>query len=95
MTATKILVFASLAMANAFTPALMERPKTSLQAMSFDPNVLGKSELPGNFGFDPLHLSQTQEQLVTYRKAEMKHARLAILVSVTHLYLIISWYELS
>jgi Chlorophyll A-B binding protein len=51
--------------------------------MSFNEEnkVLGAYDLPGNFGFDPLHLAQSRKQLITYRKAEMKHARLAMLVS--------------
>ena len=44
-------------------------------------SIVGKSSLPGNLGFDPLHLATTRRQLVTYRAAEIKHARLAMLVS--------------
>ncbi|CAB9498945.1 Chlorophyll A-B binding protein [Seminavis robusta] len=65
-----------------FAPALRPHSTTTLQALSFNDNVLARSDLPGNFGFDPLHLAQTPQQLVTYRKAEMKHARLAMLAVI-------------
>ena len=43
-------------------------------------SIVGSSTLPGNLGFDPLNLAQTKRQLVTYRQAEIKHGRLAMLV---------------
>lgn len=46
------------------------------------PKVLKESELAGNFGFDPLGLAKNNEQLWEYREAEVKHGRLAMLVSV-------------
>jgi hypothetical protein len=59
-----------------------------LQSVSLDPKnngydsaVLVESNLAGNLGFDPLRLAQTKEQLITYRQAEIKHARLAMFVS--------------
>jgi len=68
---------------NAFVPSAMSvtRPTTPLNALSFNQgeDILSKSNLPGNFGFDPLNLAQSEEKLVRYRKAEVKHARLAIL----------------
>ena len=45
------------------------------------PSILKDSELAGNAGFDPLGLSRNKEQLWEYREAEIKHARLAMLVS--------------
>jgi hypothetical protein len=45
------------------------------------PAVLRDSELAGNFGFDPLGCSQSKGQLWAYREAEVKHGRLAMLVS--------------
>jgi hypothetical protein len=45
------------------------------------PPLLGESDLAGNFGFDPLGLAKNKEQLWDYREAEVKHARLAMLVS--------------
>ena len=38
-------------------------------------------DLAGDFGFDPLGLSNNMETLYAYREAEIKHARLAMLVS--------------
>jgi len=43
---------------------------------------LKQVDWPGNAGFDPLHLAQNVEQLAYYRQAEIKHARLAMLVSL-------------
>ena len=45
------------------------------------PEVLLNCDLAGNVGFDPLGLSKNKEQLLEYREAEIKHARLAMLVS--------------
>jgi hypothetical protein len=44
------------------------------------PAVLLDCDLAGNVGFDPLGLSKNKEQLLEYREAEIKHARLAMLV---------------
>jgi Chlorophyll A-B binding protein len=44
------------------------------------PKVLTK-ELAGDFGFDPLNFSHDRETLWYYREIEIKHARLAMLVS--------------
>jgi hypothetical protein len=44
------------------------------------PKVLTK-ELAGDFGFDPLHLAKDRDTLWYYREIEIKHARLAMLVS--------------
>jgi hypothetical protein len=38
------------------------------------------NELAGNVGFDPLGLAKNKEQLWEFREAEIKHARLAMLV---------------
>ena len=43
-------------------------------------------ELAGDVGFDPLQLSKNREQLYYYREAEIKHARLAMLVSIPFLF---------
>ena len=72
---------------SAFVPQVtVTKSSMPLSALSFNDvssksDVLAKSTLPGNFGFDPLQLAKTSEQLTTYRKAELKHGRLAILVS--------------
>jgi Chlorophyll A-B binding protein len=44
------------------------------------PQVLMQSTLAGNAGFDPLGLAKSKEDLWMYREAEIKHARLAMLV---------------
>ena len=44
------------------------------------PKVLNK-ELAGDFGFDPLNLAKDRTTLWYYREIEVKHARLAMLVS--------------
>ena len=46
------------------------------------PAALHNSDLAGNVGFDPMHFSKTKKQLWEYREAEIKHARLAMLVSI-------------
>ena len=67
------------------SPIVPARPSSGvlLKAISCndESNVLASCDLAGNFGFDPLRLAQSQEQLITYRKAEIKHSRLAMLVS--------------
>jgi Chlorophyll A-B binding protein len=47
------------------------------------PQVLREVDMAGNYGFDPLRLAKTKEALLEYREAEIKHARLAMLVSLT------------
>lgn len=44
------------------------------------PEVLVESNLAGNVGFDPLGFVKSHDDLMTYREAEIKHARLAMLV---------------
>ena len=46
------------------------------------PAVLLESDLAGNVGFDPLGLASSEEQLLDYREAEIKHARLAMLAAI-------------
>jgi hypothetical protein len=41
-----------------------------------------KGQYAGDVGFDPLGFAQNEAQLEQYREAEIKHARLAMLVSV-------------
>ena len=38
-------------------------------------------ELAGDFGFDPLGFTKSRSDLMTYREAEIKHARLAMLAA--------------
>ena len=40
------------------------------------------SQMAGNKGFDPLGFASTEDLLLQYREAELKHARLAMLASV-------------
>jgi hypothetical protein len=44
------------------------------------PEILRDCTWAGNVGFDPFGLASTRAQLWHYREAEMKHARLAMLV---------------
>ena len=73
---------------NPQTPCMTRTSTTKLYTASFqnqdnfDNNVVASSKIVGNFGFDPMHLAGTKEQLVHYRQAEIKHARLAMLVSL-------------
>jgi len=46
------------------------------------PAVLLESNLAGNVGFDPLGFASNNEQLLEYREAEVKHARLAMLAAI-------------
>ncbi len=45
-------------------------------------SVLEDCVMVGNKGFDPLGLARTLEELDTYREAEIKHGRLAMLAAV-------------
>jgi Chlorophyll A-B binding protein len=54
------------------------------------PPVLRDSNFAGNVGFDPLGFAQSTEQLWHYREAEIKHARLAMLVRSSGLTAILS-----
>lgn len=69
---------------NKESPPLLKKPTTveMSEAIPFlaRPKVLTK-ELAGDFGFDPLSLAQDRETLWYYREIEIKHARLAMLVS--------------
>jgi len=63
-----------------YSPTCYFVTNIQLKAMSFNKSIVRDSKLPGNFNFDPLHFSQSRQQLVKYRQAEMKHARVAMLV---------------
>lgn len=79
--AAVVLLF--VASTRAFVPSARSATGAPLNALSFKEDVVvAQSNLPGNFGFDPLGLAQTEEQLLRYRKAEVKHSRLAILAVV-------------
>ena len=51
----------------------------SLLFMERPPELTGI--LAGDVGFDPFGFSKTKNELMNYREAEVKHARLAMLVS--------------
>ena len=62
------------------------RSKKSISIPFIDcPPALHNSDLAGNVGFDPLNFSKNKELLWEYREAEIKHARLAMLVSIPYL----------
>merc|ERR1712151_808921 len=44
-------------------------------------SVIQDAKLPGDYGFDPLGLG-TEETIVPFQEAELKHARLAMLAAV-------------
>ena len=68
------------------TPVVIEPPKPKLPEMSeslpfmMRPPALDGS-MVGDVGFDPLGFAKTKEDLMNYREAEIKHCRLAMLVS--------------
>ncbi|VEU33413.1 unnamed protein product [Pseudo-nitzschia multistriata] len=61
-----------------------QKGKTMSESIPFlkCPAVLLESDLAGNVGFDPLGLATSDELLLDYREAEVKHARLAMLAAV-------------
>ncbi len=77
-------VTASPAEGETFSRLPTQRGKDTSEAIPFlaCPRVLKESDLAGNFGFDPLGLAQNKEQLMEYREAEIKHARLAMLAAI-------------
>jgi len=75
------------------TPAVMieemiseESPAQSLPEMSISLPFMARPSaltgaLAGDVGFDPLGFAKTKEDLMNYREAEIKHARLAMLAA--------------
>ena len=67
-------------------PVVVEPPKPTLPKMSeslpfmMRPPALDGS-MVGDVGFDPLGFAKSKEDLMNYREAEIKHCRLAMLVS--------------
>jgi hypothetical protein len=61
------------------TPPEVEMSK-SLLFMVRPPSALS-SELAGDVGFDPLGFAKSREDLMNYCEAEIKHGRLAMLLS--------------
>ena len=68
------------------TPVVVEPPKPKLPEMSeslpfmMRPPALDGS-MVGDVGFDPLGFAKTKDDIINYREAEIKHCRLAMLVS--------------
>ena len=56
----------------------LPKMSTSIPFLSRPDPLTG--ELAGDVGFDPLGLAKNREGLFEYREAEIKHARLAMLV---------------
>lgn len=56
---------------------------TTSEALPFLPTPahLADLQLAGNFGFDPLGLSKSQDDVLAFREAEIKHSRLAMLAA--------------
>jgi Chlorophyll A-B binding protein len=69
------------------TPVPVVIPETPVQpsmsvALPFMPRPLAlDGSLVGDVGFDPLGFAKSKEDLMNYREAEIKHGRLAMLVS--------------
>lgn len=71
------------------TPAVDETPKEVAQPKIIMSQALPFQQAPalldgsmvGDFGFDPLGLAKSKEDLINYREAEIKHARLAMLAA--------------
>ena len=69
------------------TPIMIEEPATpSLPAKSQSMPFMARpaaldGTLAGDVGFDPLGFAKTKEDLLNYREAEVKHARLAMLAA--------------
>jgi hypothetical protein len=62
-------------------PAEPVLPKMS-QSLPFLPRPIALTgELAGDVGFDPLGFAKSSEELMNFREAELKHARLAMLAA--------------
>lgn len=61
-------------------------PESDLKSLALPwasrPTGLDIVELPGDRGFDPLNLAKSKEEILSYREAEIKHARLAMLAAL-------------
>lgn len=61
------------------TPPTLGKYSTSIPFLRRPKYLTGR--YAGDVGFDPLGLATSIDQLVNYREAEVKHARIAMLVS--------------
>jgi len=59
-------------------------PKKEITPLFLIPSssVVGKGDMVGDKGFDPLGLATSAEKLKTFREAEIKHGRLAMLAAL-------------
>jgi len=58
------------------------KPTKSVAIPWFErPVGLNSYDLPGDYGFDPLNIAKTKEDLIKYREMEIKHCRLAMLAA--------------
>jgi len=62
-------------------PEVVDRKSDALP-WAARPTGLDIIELPGDRGFDPLNLAKSEEEILSYREAEIKHARLAMLAAL-------------
>merc|ERR1719446_1846950 len=67
-------------------PVVVADPEPELPAMSQSMPFMTRpvaltGALAGDVGFDPLGFAKTEEDLMNYREAEIKHARLAMLAA--------------
>lgn len=60
---------------------VVELPKMSRSIPFMERPSALKGVLAGDVGFDPLGFARSEEELMNYREAEMKHARLAMLAA--------------
>jgi len=63
------------------TATTTERKSEALPFLA-RPSVLDTVDLAGDRGFDPLHIAKTEKMLLSLRKAEVKHARLAMIAAL-------------
>jgi Chlorophyll A-B binding protein len=52
----------------------------ALPFLKYPPVLAENLDVPGNVGFDPFGFVQDKDDLIAYQEAEIKHARLAMLV---------------
>jgi len=61
--------------------AVQKAPRTSLALPFMNAPAILDGTLAGDMGFDPLGFADCRENLLVYREAEVKHARLAMLAA--------------
>lgn len=68
-----------LAMVSPTTPKTLSKYSQSIPFLARPQHL--QSQYAGDVGFDPLNLASSPEQLLQYREAEVKHARIAMLAA--------------